>query len=611
MKPLTKALSAGLGALVLLCATSALATDYYVRSQGGTDAVGCGTNANPCRTLKYTFSVLSPAPSAANVAVIHVGPGTYVENAAPTAPQTGFLVPNHTHLVSDRGADETVLQVDLSNLAMAGIVYVVRSEQIGMGAFNAEGIHIDGFTITVPGGEVDLPQHEVVGIGIGSSLVTNVPARDNYILNNVINVRNRNGRTNFLPQGEGVWALGGVVIDCNVFHGIDSVGIALSTVDNADAGTNLATQPAVVTRNWFYGFTNSTGLSPVSDDEYIAVGVRMPTTIRGNLFDHRRSSRTDRRFGMVCWDCTGLVVENNLFFGTDAAADTPIALVSVGQFAAMPFTPQLRHNTVAQSADGIEHYLYDANSQNNFVPQVVNNILQAPAPVIGFTQGTASYNNAAGSLAPLTGTGNISVDPRFVSPDAGNFRLQSTSPSLTASSDGGQQGAYGGNNPFGSSVNPLFPCQLREAPAGYPNPGAYGADAGSPVDAGSGMDAGSTVDAGSGMDAGSTVDAGSGMDAGVADAGFDGGVASDGGAEDAGASFDGGADVDAGSVDSGNPLDAGDGTADAGAGENELDAVGTSCGCQGSSAAGGLWPMLVLVAALSARSSRRRHLRSP
>jgi MYXO-CTERM domain-containing protein len=556
-------------------ATPSHAADYYVNVTTGNDTPPCGTVAAPCRTLKTAFTQFSPGPSLGDPAVVHVAPGIYYENAAPSAPQTGFSVPNHTHLISDQGADQTVLQVDLSNLALAGIVYVVRSQEIGLGQ-NATNITVDGFTITVPGGEVDLQMHQVVGINLGASLSTTIAPTGNVIRNNVIALRNKDGRTGMSREGAGVFAAGGVSIECNVFRLIDSVGIAMSSVES-DGGFN-ATQPAQITRNWFYQFSNSVNLTPVSDDEYIAIGVNVPTTVRGNLLDFTRSTLVDRRFGLVCWDCPNLVAQNNIFTGLNQQNDAPIALVSQTPSLG-PFTPLISFNSVADSIDGLQ--AFDGDQQDaggdNFSPTFTDNIFWVTEAVRDFGAGTYNYNNWQGTTLP-TGTGNISSDPLYQNVNARDFRLGSSSPSLTAAQGGGQQGAYGGTTPFGAPGAPTLPCVLRGATAGYPDLGqctgqADGMACGTIQCSGTthsfrghcfrglcdeserilvSCDDGNAGTVDSCVSGTGCVNTTSGMDAGTADSGqpADAGAV-DGGANDGGTSADAGAEPDAGEMDGG------------------------------------------------------------
>ncbi|MBX7115514.1 MAG: hypothetical protein K1X64_14385, partial [Myxococcaceae bacterium] len=337
---------------VLWSTLSAHAADYYVNVATGADTATCGSMAAPCRSINFTFTRFSPSPTQQDPAVVHVAPGLYFENAAPDAPQTGFSVPNHTHLISDNGADETVLQVDLSQLSAAGVAYVVRSQKIGMGE-NATDITIDGFTVTVPTGEVDLPNHEVVGINLGANFSTEIAPTGNVIRNNVISLTNKGGRTSFKGEVKGVFVTGGATIDCNVFYRIDSVGIAMGAVNTGMNGN--ATQPGTVTRNSFYHFTNSQNLSANSADMSLAIGIEVPTTVRGNLFDFNRQTSADRSFGVVCYDCTGLVAENNVFTGMTDLGDAPVSLVSVTP-AKGPFFPLINRNTFAHSTSGLQGY---------------------------------------------------------------------------------------------------------------------------------------------------------------------------------------------------------------------------------------------------------------
>lgn len=471
-----------LAVVLLVISSSGWAADYYVKTSG-TDVVGCGTQAVPCKGINYVFTQFQAPPSAADPAVVHVGPGTYRENAGAAAPQTGFAVPNFTHLVSDRGADETTLEVDLSGLALAGIVEVVRGQNFGIPE-NAEGIVLDGFLIRGPGGTVRLPDHQIVGINFGSGVATRVPPKNNVIRNNVISVHNELGMTGTNREGAGIFTSGGATIDCNIFQDIDSVGISMSSVDPDDAGVS-ATQPSVITRNWFRRFTSSAdfdagvplpdgGLS-ASGDVFIAVGVRAPTIIRGNLLDFARPVSTDRGFGVSCFDCAGLLVENNILvnFGPTSSA---IGLVSLGKYSATPRSPRFAFNTIARATEGFHHWLYDENAEINFTPDVSDSIVWAPIPfqdVTGMVNVSVTYSNTQNAL---TGVGNQSADPLFVNDTAGDFRLGPSSPSMSASQSGAQQGAYGGSTPFGAPGAPQKACQLRETPGDFPDTCAALAD---------------------------------------------------------------------------------------------------------------------------------------
>ncbi|MBX7116588.1 MAG: hypothetical protein K1X64_19840 [Myxococcaceae bacterium] len=456
------------GFIGLVVAAPVWAKDYYVATLGS-DAPGCGTASAPCQRINFVFTQFQPLPTEADPAVVHVGPGVYRENAAPAAPQTGFAVPNFTQLISDRGADETALEVDLGALALSGIVEVVRGEKFGI-PDNAEGIVIDGFTLRGPGGVVKLDNHQLIGINFGAGVSTQVAPRHNVIRNNLIAVQNQMGRTQSLQEGAGVYATGGVTIDCNVFQNIDSVGIALSSVESNSDGTN-ATQPAVITRNWFRGFTDTAAVDAgmPSDDEFIAVGVRVPATIRGNLLDFQRPQGNDRDFGIACFDCSHLVVENNLLVNfTDLGA--PIALVSVGSYGATPFTPRLAFNTVAGAKDGVQHYLLNAASQPNFAPTVTSSILWVPSPLTEADGGTAVFDvQFSNTQAAVDGSGNISADPRFVNVTTGDYQLSDGSPSAMAGEGSAQQGAYGGPSPFGTPTDARRACALRETPLSFPD----------------------------------------------------------------------------------------------------------------------------------------------
>ncbi len=516
--------------------------------------------------------------------MVHVGPGLYYENAAPDAPQTGFSVPNHTHLISDNGADETVLQVDLSQLSFAGVVYVVRSQQIGM-AENATDITIDGFTITLPTGEVDLQNHSVVGVNMGANFTTEIAPTGNVIRNNVISLSNKNGRTSYQGEGKGVFVAGGAIVDCNVFYRIDSVGIAMGAVNTGMNGN--ATQPGEVTRNSFYHFTSSQNLSPRPSDMHLAIGIDVPTTVRGNLFDFTRQVSIDRGFGVVCFDCTGLVAENNVFTGMPNLFDAPISLVSVTPTKG-PFVPTIDHNTFFDSASGLQGYDVSTNGLggDNFAPTVTNNIIWVTEAVRDVDAGTYDFNNWMGAALP-PGSSNISSNPQFQDTVHRDFRLTMGSPSLTAGQGATQQGAFGGGIPFGSAQNPSVACVLRGTAVGYPDLGqctgqsdgipcdsvhcadathgyrgqcfagrcddtertAFDCDDGNAMTVDSCMPAAGCVHRVLLVDAG-TPDAGV-TDAGVSDAGvIDGGV-TDAGTADAGEP-DAGTEPDAGQSDAGN-----------------------------------------------------------
>lgn len=465
---------------LVLTLHAAWARDYYVSPQG-TDAAGCGTAASPCKRINFVFTQFQPAPTAADPAVVHVAPGTYRENAAPAAQQTGFAVPNFTHLISDKGADETFLEVDLGNLALAGIVEVVRGQKFGI-PDNAEGIILDGFTLRGPGGPVSMPDHQIVGVNFGSGVNTLVPPKNNTIRNNVISVQNTLGRTQSKQEGAGVFTSGGATIDCNVFQGIDSVGIAMSSVLSNDAGVNL-TEPGTISRNWFRNFTNFYGADGggapnpdggealYSDDEYIAIGVNVPTTIRGNLLDAKREDYRDRKFGIACFDCDQLVAENNILANFDSESGAAIGFVSIGKRAATPLKPRLAFNTVANTVDGLQHWLENEESETNFAPEISNSILWVTDTFKDADGGTVSvkidYSNTQKGTMP--GTGNLSADPLFRNTVLGDYRLTDSSPSANAGADGMQQGAYGGPSPFGEPANPQRPCRLRETPLEFPS----------------------------------------------------------------------------------------------------------------------------------------------
>lgn len=633
--------------MTLVVSSAALGTDYYVSTATGTDSATCGAVASPCKTVNYTFSRFSPAPTQANPAVVHVAPGTYTENGGPMAALTGFVVPNHTHLISDQGAAVTTLSLDLSYFPMYpnGVLTVVRGQQIGIGQ-NAENITIDGFTITVPGGEIAESPLGLVGINLGAAFSTPIAPRNNVVTNNIISLRTRYGTAGLRGEGTGIQAGGGIKIDCNVFRNIDTVGITMSCVDNASDGTN-ATLPAEVTRNWFYNFTNMPVLPDggvrAGDDEYLAIGVRMPTTVRGNHFDFSRPTIgsgeiIDRRFSIVCFDCTGLVVQNNLFTGVAADNGATLALVTQtpvdGGMAR--YAPLFDHNTIADSWVGIQAFDVPSNGRggDNFAPLITNNVLWTDAPARDFSNGTYSYNNALSSTS-LMGVSNISMDPRFVNPGTGDYRLGAGSPSLTGAQGGGQQGAYGGATPFGAGASaPNRACVLRGSPC-------VGLANGTPCGNGVPMCASATAlsspscqqevcsasslvqvscndgnactqdtcaagvgcvhtpsCADGGVDAGS-VDAGlpdaGGTDAGRADAGGVDAGRIDGGGMDAGP-IDAGA-VDAGEVDGGD-TDGGSGEIDAGSGESDAGYSGVDGGSPadggGSGAGGGAGGELVI-----------------
>ncbi|NEX15115.1 MAG: hypothetical protein C1943_00390 [Halochromatium sp.] len=111
-------------------------------------------------------------------------------------------------------------------------------------------------------------------------------------------------------------------------------------------------------------------------------------------------------------------------------------------------SPRIRYNTIdLNGGNGL-----DFNGSDNDADSLIENNLITRNGGRGWIYGgavTRGYNNVWGNGTDYYGAGTIpdshlSSDPRYVDPDNRNWLLRTGSPSLTAGSDGGQIGRYGG-----------------------------------------------------------------------------------------------------------------------------------------------------------------------
>ncbi|MCF8017330.1 MAG: right-handed parallel beta-helix repeat-containing protein [Chromatiaceae bacterium] len=111
-------------------------------------------------------------------------------------------------------------------------------------------------------------------------------------------------------------------------------------------------------------------------------------------------------------------------------------------------SPRIRYNTIdLNGQDGLS-----LDSFHNDADTLIENNLITRNGRTGWHNGssvTRGYNNVWGNGTDYGSAGtlpdsHISSDPLYVDPDNGNWLLRTGSPSLTAGSDGGQIGRYGG-----------------------------------------------------------------------------------------------------------------------------------------------------------------------
>lgn len=128
-------------ATLLLCSLTAVASDYYVATNGSN--ANPGTSSSPWLNIWYSTLHVAAGDT------VHVGPGTYQENLTNTI--NGSLASQITYTGTRGSAGEWLTVIDPSTNASTGWV---TAPEVGSGVYKLTGLEYETQTMTINGREV-------------------------------------------------------------------------------------------------------------------------------------------------------------------------------------------------------------------------------------------------------------------------------------------------------------------------------------------------------------------------------------------------------------------------------------------------------------------------
>jgi parallel beta-helix repeat protein len=250
------------------CAAPACATpNCFVNDATGVDAVGCCTNATPCKTIQFAVNDVSVGD------VISVAAGTYLEPGTPGSPL------NINKTVTLCGA-----QAGVDARTRAGSETRIQDPEGTV--VNANDVVIDGFTIedntaSLPlgygldmgqgttGTQVynDIVQNNIVGIGLANTGVSQVRICQNLIQNNN-NAGPATGAGIYTDEYVCGFALPctNFLVDDNTFKGNTDAGIDISDTNPPNPLTQLEVSTNTFDMNGRGIFLNDTDMSSIHNN---------------------------------------------------------------------------------------------------------------------------------------------------------------------------------------------------------------------------------------------------------------------------------------------------------------------------------------------------------
>jgi uncharacterized repeat protein (TIGR01451 family) len=407
---------------------SAAGTVHYVATSG-VDTGNCASLASPCRTVHYAIGAAQSGDE------VRVAQGTYNDmHMVGSITQVVYLSRSLTLRGGYTTTDWSNSFITRSTILDAGgkgrVVYVAANVTAT----------IEGFTITNgfwsgDGGGI------YVASG-GSSIV-----QSNFIANNVISATSTS-------RGGGIFvASSNSIVRMNRIYSNQALG-----VQGQGGGVAVLTSPSftpIVESNYIYSNSASGGTYEGGGGIYLSRDVGGgPAQVRGN-FIYSNTITTGYGGGLFVFQAGNVSVEQNDIHYNTASSGANAGALYVRESYAVIRNNLVYSNVAPAGATGGLYYFGDHGTfENNTVygntgggiyvqlgsapPVTIRNnvVVSNTSTGIGSSGSlTVNYTDAWGNSvnygATITGTGNLTVNPQFVSPGV-DFRLQTGSPVIDA-----------------------------------------------------------------------------------------------------------------------------------------------------------------------------------
>jgi parallel beta-helix repeat protein len=373
----------------LFCSTSAYAAEYYVATNGSDS--NNGSQAAPFKSIQKAVDIVRAGDTVIIRAGRHQSFTIRGKNGSAGAPITfrgepGAIVDRHPKgpagywVISISGG---------SYITIDGLELTDSNPTLPAGMCAADTPETEGKNGIVLWGE---PHHIIIKNmnihHVRSQAILGI-AHDSQFINNHLHDNGFQG-TSYTKQAYGVYLMGKrLVIAGNRIHNNSGNGIRTGNI--ASSGVNHILVDSVIENNIVY---NNGGKFPHTN---------------GNTGECRI---LDHGIGIVIYGGSGNIIRNNIVYGNVGSG------IQIFQDLTVSNKPNLVYNNTVYKN---QHSGIWSNGVNNTkdITEIKNNII---------------YLNASRDGTPIAGPGitsnNLTTDPKFVNPDAGDFGLQEGSPAL-------------------------------------------------------------------------------------------------------------------------------------------------------------------------------------
>jgi hypothetical protein len=445
-----KHLAALLAAFFLLPAGSALATTYYV-TPGGADTNSCTSLATPCRTIQKVANLVNPGDTAevkeattgtsfnynenvtfnrggtaGNPVTWHFETTTPSNGGSWSSVQTAFMSIGASYQVFDRmpeiknstGTNQATCLSFANNIT--GGLHDITLRGNARGVEEAPG---SGST------SADVPyggwKWNCAAISMSSPTLTANLNHDITIDGLAVN-STFGGQTDLALYGNDITLTNSIIANSGVAGGTQTQAIRLYGND------------AHIEGDYFSGF-------PQANSEVVETVVTSTRDTARLLFKRNYIKGFTGNNDTALWlknTADGSVIENNVFSGFNQGYVLDIE-PGTGETAT---NVSARYNTLHQGSAscvatiGCSALAYGTSVTGSFLDNILYYPLSDtdPDPIsYGLSSGVShDFNLVYGNSKTNGETHGLNVDPQFVSPSTGNYRLQQTSPAIDASDNG-------------------------------------------------------------------------------------------------------------------------------------------------------------------------------